>query len=236
MAQQVPLTTPVTVFDSIIKAELDKQNQIKQAVVAKTGYLNDFDATMEKRDSIMGKLTGFGLDSDHAREFNEAGLSGTGSALGGLGQITESLIQSLPGYDLAQAGLASLKDDPSKPLFDMLSISEVADQGKEALQGVAKEINQSQMPEYRRNMNLTTPTGDFTDPSTWQMGEDPNLEGALGLLANMAGQFVPQAASLLATKGMGAAARTGTIAAVGGAQAGEGASDQVGQELRQMED
>lgn len=236
MAQQIPLTSPVSVFDSIIKAELDKQNQIKQAVVDKTQYLNDFDATMEKRDSIMGKLTGLGLDSDNAREFNEAGLTGIGSAIGGIGHMTQKLIEMLPGYAEAQAGLASLKDDPSKPLFDIPSISEVADQGKEALQGVAKEINQSQMPEYRRNMNLTTPTGDITDPSTWQMGEDPSLEGALGLLANMAGQFVPQAASLLATKGMGTAAKTGAIATVGGAQAGEGAADQVAKELGQMED
>jgi len=63
----------------------------------------------------------------------------------------------------------------------------------------------------------STPTGSALDPSSWSMGENASVEGFMGHLAGVLGQFAPQAATLLA----GSAAKVSiAMGLVGGLQAG----------------
>ena len=71
----------------------------------------------------------------------------------------------------------------------------------------------------------STPDGNLLEPSTWKMGENPSVEGALHVGSDVLGSLAPQVATAVATRGRSAATQIRAGAAVGGAQ-GTGAAIQ----------
>ena len=67
----------------------------------------------------------------------------------------------------------------------------------------------------------STPTGDILQPSSISLGKDPSLAGYGLQIAGLAGQFAPQAVTMLATKGR---AQAPAMMAMGGLQAGGSAA------------
>lgn len=216
-------------YDKVVANNKAKLQDLDNASARKVDALRNLNKTLDARDSVWGTLSSFGTGSDTAREFTEGTISGTGSTVGGIGQFidetSEILIDNIP-------GARSLNDYLQKHL-PTPSIGDIAQKGEESLYELADSVDEQQLPSFQYAVNQTTPTGDLFDPSTWDIG-DYSGEGAAGLLANMAGQFTPQLLAMVLTRGQSNAAQMGATAAVGGAQAGGGASHQAEQYIDQL--
>jgi N12 class adenine-specific DNA methylase/predicted O-methyltransferase YrrM len=106
------------------------------------------------------------------------------------------------------------------------------------LQGVVDYLETKKTPGGRRAVELSTPSGDLLDPSTYSLGEDPSVGGYLSNIARVAGQFgVPLgvgAAGKVLKLGERAIDIAGGIS--GAAQAGGAALDQEGRAIRDMDE
>ncbi|MGL6290850.1 MAG: hypothetical protein ACRC2H_09205, partial [Silanimonas sp.] len=100
---------------------------------------------------------------------------------------------------------------------------DVADYGAEIQQGASAE--------FRQVVEDTTPSGELLSPSTWSLGEDPSVVGALGQIAGGLGTSAPTMATALLTRGRAAVPAT---MAVGGLSEGGGASQQESQRIADM--
>ena len=140
--------------------------------------------------------------------------------LGG-GSIVEST-----GYAVRGLGemVRSIEDATTTPLinaifgtdFQTVNLAEVP---AEAIESYGAKMKSGISVATREALVNSSPGGDFFDPTTWTLGEDPSLRGYTALVFDVFGSMVPIIAA-------GVAAGPGGAAAVGGAQGGGAASKQ----------
>jgi len=195
-------------FDKLVSATNDKLSKLEEASAKKQAALDAFDRSVRARQSTAGQITGLGIDSDLSREFIENTLSGTGSAAKGVGDFASII------------GLGN---------------GETGNQINDYLQGLAGQVDEQQSIAFRNQMLRSTPTGDLFDPSSWDV-QDVSTDGILGLLASMGGQFTPQLAAMVLTRGASLATQTAATAATGAAQAGGGAASEQEQYIDNLDE
>ena len=196
-----PLAAPdSTAFDNLLQRMNVKQQEVEEARQRKLDAMRRGEETQAFKDTLLGRVSGLGVDSDFAREFNEALSRGVGSIAGGLDHVSNANPLNALGRDSSISrgqGWASVEAS----LYD-----------------TADNIDAAQTENFRRDMEMSTPQGNIFAPSTWSMGEDPSVRGFAAHMAGILGGFAPQAAAML-TPGGAVASMTG-MATIGGLQAG----------------
>ena len=208
-----------------------KKQQLAQRADNKIQKLDALHQTVQNRDSFDGQVTGLGLDSDYAREFFQAGFNGFGQVLSGAGQMVDNAFAAIPGIKEADDAILSLFDEDTANQLRGYTIGQAAESYADSLSATANQVDQQQFGSFNQSIEDSTPQGDLFDPSTWTTQGDVSAEGVLGLIANMAGQFTPQALAMVMTRGASVAQAAAATGTVGGLQAGGGAASEVEQLL-----
>jgi len=192
----------------------------------------DFDPRSAPSDGVRA--------SDFAREAGAGALTGAGATVSGTADLIRPGPQERQPINTPNGEFMPLGDLIGKHIIDPVrtAISDAIDEPVRAagqwLNDKGKALAASESMAAKRAKQASTPTGDLTKPSTWSMGEDPSLAG-LGLhVANLAGQFAPQAGAMLATRGR--AVQTPAMMGLGGLQAGGAAADEAEQRIAQVPD
>ena len=176
---------------------------------------------------------------DFAKEAGGGALTGTGAMISGAGDLVRPSPQErtpaeTPNGEFTplSARIGSLTDPVTNAIAN--AIDAPARAVGEWLSGKGKAISDSKTDAAKEALKASTPTGDIDSPSTWSMGEDPSVAGYGLHLANLAGQFGPQAGAMIATKGR--SIQTPAMMGIGGLQAGGSAGDEVEQRITETLD
>ena len=178
--------------------------------------------------------------ADYAKEFTGGALTGTGTAISGIGDaVRQSPLDretyELPGgkeFTPLSNRIGSMLDPITQPIANAIDVPASAIGGW--ISGKGKQISDSKTDAAKLLMEKSTPGGDILSPSTWSAGDDPSLTGYGLHMANLSGQFAPQAAALYATRGK--TSQTPAMMGVGGLQAGGSAADEVTERIEQTPD
>jgi len=195
----------------------------------------------DPEDSDLSSVSSDGARaSDFAKEVGAGALTGAGATVSGTADLIRPSPQERQPINTPNGEFMPLGDLIGKHIIDPVrtAISSAIDEPVRAagqwLNDKGKALAASESMAAQRAKQASTPTGDLTKPSTWSMGEDPSLAG-LGLhVANLAGQFAPQAGAMLATRGR--AVQTPAMMGLGGLQAGGAAADEAEQRIAQVPD
>lgn len=176
---------------------------------------------------------------DFAKEAGGGALTGTGAMISGIGDLVRPNPQERTPVETPKgeftplsARIGSLTDPVTNAIAN--AIDAPARAVGEWLSGKGKAISDSKTDAAKEALKASTPTGDIDSPSTWSMGEDPSVAGYGLHLANLAGQFGPQAGAMIATKGR--SIQTPAMMGIGGLQAGGSAGDEVEQRITETPD
>lgn len=176
---------------------------------------------------------------DFAKEAGGGALTGTGAMISGTGDLVRPNPQERTPVETPKgeftplsARIGSLTDPVTSAIANAIDVPARA--VGEWLSGKGKAISDSKTDAAKEALKASTPTGDIDSPSTWSMGEDPSVAGYGLHLANLAGQFGPQAGAMIATKGR--SIQTPAMMGIGGLQAGGSAGDEVEQRITETLD
>lgn len=176
---------------------------------------------------------------DFVKEAGGGALTGTGAMISGAGDLVRPNPQERAPVETPNgeftplsARIGSLTDPVTNAIAN--AIDAPARAVGEWLSGKGKAISDSKTDAAKEALKASTPTGDIDSPSTWSMGEDPSVAGYGLHLANLAGQFGPQAGAMIATKGR--SIQTPAMMGIGGLQAGGSAGDEVEQRITETLD
>ncbi|PRD26232.1 UNVERIFIED_CONTAM: traN [Trichonephila clavipes] len=167
--------------------------------------------------------------ADLGKELAAGALTGTGSVVSGAGDMLTTA-----GRAIERGARAVLPDQVVDAVRDLPAPSDLLLRpAGQQIAGAGQRVSESKSEGAKQALRDSAPTGDILKPKSWDLGESPSLAGYGLHLANLAGQFVPQAAALAVPGGQ---ARLATMAGVGGLQAGGAAGDEVVERLADMSD
>lgn len=161
------------------------------------------------------KGPGIGTDlTDFAKAFGGGAINAAGGAVQSLGAFTDDALRRGAREELAASG-----GDPSQAQGE--SIVRSGTRGAaEAVRGVGDDVLGAMSQRGRDAMAGFSPAGEIFSPSTWSLGDDPSIRGAVLQTAQGLGSMVPVVAGSALAGPAGGAAMGALQAAGEGAQSG----------------
>lgn len=154
---------------------------------------------------------------DFARRAGSSVVRGGAASLEGLGRFVAGMNgpdfetdTSAPGYDPQNPDTWTLKQVDG-PAPEVVGTRQAAD----AMRGVADSIASGISKEAQEAMQGATFKGDVFKPSTWEMPENPSVEGLAHLTVDVLGSMAPVVITALVTRSPIAAAGTGGTQSMG---------------------
>lgn len=167
--------------------------------------------------------------TDLGKELVGGALTGTGAVASGVGDLLTTA-----GRAIEHGARTLLPDGVVDAVRDLPAPSDLLLRPAGwQIAGAGKAVTDAKSEAAKQRLEASTPTGDITDPSNWSLGDDPSVAGYGLHMANLVGQFVPQAGALLLPGGQ---ARLVGMGGIGGLQAGGAAGDEVEERLAGLSD
>ena len=157
-----------------------------------------------------------------AREVSAGAVSGVGYGAQGFGSMFEK-----GGEQLAK-GLNWTFDT------DFFRSDNVLSGAADAVNKYSKEVEAGTSQDWREAKQGSSPTGDISDPSTWNWGEDPSLKGYAAQVLNVFGQAGPMAALAVATRGQSVVQQMTGMGTVGAAVTIGAGEKEISEEIEGM--
>ncbi|MGP9804020.1 PLxRFG domain-containing protein [Paracoccus sp. NSM] len=124
------------------------------------------------------------------------GIAGAARSLGGgLVRASGGALDAL-GVAADEAWRQSFSDDPSQAS----GLRRAGQAAGDAARGAGESIMDGASEDFKARREGFQPSGNLADPSSWSLGDDPSIWGAIGLTAEGLGSMAPVVAAGLLTK------------------------------------